>query len=162
MTTLYTLTAQYQALYEAELDDELFSDTLESLDEALEDKADGYAKVINQLKADELALAEEIKRLQEKKTAVQKKQTQLKQSLKNSMLLINRPKIKTTLFSFNIQKNPPSVEIDESKFMRSEFTQDYLVQQEPKIDRKKLITDLKAGREVAGAKLKQTEGLRIK
>lgn len=162
MTTLYTLTAQYQALYEMDLDDELFNDTLESLDEALEDKADGYAKVINQLKADELALAEEIKRLQEKKASVQKKQTQLKQSLENSMLLINRPKIKTTLFSFNIQKNPPSVEIDESKFMRSEFTQDYLVQQEPKIDRKKLITDLKAGREVAGAKLKQTEGLRIK
>lgn len=161
--TLYELTERYQQIYQLELDDELFNDTIESLDEALEDKADGYAKVINQLKADEQALSTEIARLKQKKEAVQKKQKQLKEALELAMLTAKKPKFKTALFSFNIQKNPASLKIDEKVFLKSMFADEFLIEQKPKIDTAKVKEALKNGDTLLeGAELVQSESLRIR
>ena len=50
-----------------------------------------------------------------------------------------------------IQNNPPSVRVtDESKLIG------YLVEQPKKLDKKAIMTDLKAGREVSGAELQHS------
>jgi len=163
--TLYELTAEYLQLLEwaedPELDPEVLEDTLEGLTGEIEIKADGYAKVIAQLKADAAALKAEIDRLTERKRKAEDSVERLTKSLGTAMILMDKRKFKTDLFSFTIQKNPPAVVIDEQYI--ENIPEDYLIYQDPKIDKARIKADLKAGRNLDGiAHLEQTEGLRIK
>ncbi|EAF1170001.1 TPA: siphovirus Gp157 family protein, partial [Listeria monocytogenes] len=56
-----------------------------------------------------------------------------------------------------IQKNPPSVEIVEEALLKSFF-----LLQEPKIDKKRIAEILKSGEEVKGARLVESESIRIR
>ena len=71
MPTLYELTDQVRGvkdLLDADfIDEETFNDTMEGLEGDLEVKADGLMAFVANLKAEEQALANEIKRLQTKK-----------------------------------------------------------------------------------------------
>jgi len=160
MATLYELTGQFRTIYDMdELDENVWLDTLESLEGEIEEKADGYAKVITNLTADIEPLDKEIKRLQAKKQVIQNKITGLKESLQESMQATGKTKFKTDLYSFNVQKNPASVEVlDENKIYIDYFK----VEQVRKLDKKLLLADLKAGKEVPGVEIKQTESLRIR
>ena len=75
MATLYELTAQFQNLLEMasdpEVDWDIFEDTLEALEGDIETKADGYAKVIEQLDSEKAAIDYEIKRLTAQKVVRQ-------------------------------------------------------------------------------------------
>ena len=164
-TTLYELTEDFMRLYEmadeCDLTQEDIADTLESLQYELEEKADGYAMVIRQLDGDIAILKAEIDRLSGRKKTVENNIKRMKQSLEMAMRAANKPKIKTKLFSFGIQKNPPSVVMDEQYI--ENIPDEYLIPQEPKIDKKKIKEDLKAGVNLEGlAHLEQTEGLRIR
>ena len=74
------------------------------------------------------------------------------------MQVTGKTKFKTPLFSFGIQKNPTSVQIEEGATIPDK----YLIAQEPKIDRKGMIADLKEGIEIKGCTLTQSESLRIR
>lgn len=74
MTTPFNLTDAYQQVYDliAEQGDEtVLIETLQSINDALEEKADGYVAVIKTLEADNVAIDEEIKRLRQRKTSNQ-------------------------------------------------------------------------------------------
>ena len=66
--TLYEITDEYRQLLEMaedpDMDPEVLRDTIEAIDADLDDKADGYAKVIRTMEAEEAGLDAEIKRLQ--------------------------------------------------------------------------------------------------
>ena len=55
MSNLYELTNNYETLlnmlYDEDADEEMILDTLESIEGEIEDKADGYAKIIRELEA---------------------------------------------------------------------------------------------------------------
>lgn len=156
MATLYELTGQFNRVAEMLLDNEnnqAAIDTLEAIDLSIEDKAEGYAKLIRNMEADSKAIAEEIKSQQDRKRINDNKINNMKQSLEEAMKSIGKTKFKTPLFSFNIQKNQPSVEIIDESLIPDEFKHT-----EIKID-KKLIKD--AGG-VPGVEIKQTESLRIR
>lgn len=164
-TTLYEITEDFRRLYEmadeCDLTPEDIADTLESLQYELEEKADGYAMVMRQLEGDIALLKAEIDRLSGRKKTVENNIKRMKQGLETAMKAANKPKIKTKLFSFGIQKNPPSVVMDEQYI--ENIPDEYLIPQEPKIDKKKIKEDLKAGVNLEGlAHLEQTEGLRIR
>lgn len=76
------------------------------------------------------------------------------------MIATGKVKFKTDLFSFNIQKNPPSVELDEEHLELIPI--EYLIPQDPKPDKKRMLAELKEGKELGFARLKQTESLRIR
>lgn len=65
--TLYELTTQYQALLELaedpDVDPEVLADTMDGLDGDIEEKADGYAKVIKSLEAQAAGVKTELDRL---------------------------------------------------------------------------------------------------
>ena len=109
MSTLYELTEQYLALmemaYDPEVDDQTFKDTMEGLWGEIEEKADGYAKIITSLKADEDALKAEEERLYARRKALENRRQRLMENLEANMREIGKTKFKTALFSFNIQKN---------------------------------------------------------
>ncbi|WP_270289393.1 siphovirus Gp157 family protein [Enterocloster citroniae] len=106
---LYELTEQYQILqdmaYDPEVDEQTLRDTMEGLWGAIEEKADGYAKIITGMKADIEALKEEEERLYARRKRLEDRQKWLKDNLEANMREIGKTKFKTALFSFNIQKN---------------------------------------------------------
>lgn len=156
MATLYELTGKFNQVAEMLTEDEFnpaVIDTLESLDLAIEDKADGYARLIKNQEADSKGIAEEIKRLQARKQAIDNSIKNMKLSLQNAMIEIGKTKFKTDLFSFNIQKNPAKVEIVNEELIPDQF-------KKIKIEFDK--TAIKKAENVPGAELVQSESLRIR
>ena len=163
--TLYEITEDYQHVLaiaeDPDIDPEVLQDTLEALSGALEVKADGYARVIRQLEADSDALSAEIARLTARKRTADNSIGRMKEALKSAFLATGTAKIKTDLFTITIQRNPASVVMDEQYI--ENIPAEYLIEQEPKLNRQKIKEDLKAGKDLQGiAHLEQTEGLRIR
>lgn len=164
MFSIYELTEDYIKLLsmaeDPDIEEEVFLDTLEGIEGALEDKAEGYAKVMRQLEANAGALDTEIKRLQERKTLVTKNVERMKKTLQTMMEATGKTKFKTELFSFNVQNNPPSLVLDSEDI--ETIPMEYLVPQDPKIDKTKIKADIKAGKEITFAHMEATKSLRIK
>ena len=163
--TLYELTSDYMNLLELaedpDIDEQAFMDTLEGIDGALEDKAEGYAKVIRTLEGDAAACDAESKRLRNKKQAIERNIDRMKTALQYAMETTGKTKFKTALFSFGIQKNPAAVVIDEGYIKN--IPDRFLIPQDPQIDKKAIKEALKAGEDLEGiAHLEQTESLRIR
>lgn len=161
MGTLYELKSEYIQLRDMagdpDISPEALRDTMEAINGELEDKADGYAKVIRELEAEEAGLDAEIKRLQARKSAVSGNKGRIKDALESAMRETGKLKFKTALFSFGIQKNPPSVAI-----LSENIPLDYLVVPDPQPDKKRILAELKAGATFDWAELRQTEALRIR
>ena len=160
MSTLYELTNQYQQLLEleSEIDEQTFIDTLQSIDEAIEDKAENLAKVIKEMEATITTIANEVNRLQSKKQVVANRVSNLKTYLQGEMEKVNKTKIKGELFTVNIQNNPPSLRVDRT----DNIPKDFFVEQEPTLDKKALKEAVKNGEVIEGVALVQTRSLRIR
>ena len=162
MSTLYQLSDEYQELLsmalDPDIDEEALADTLEGIEGEIEDKADGYAKAMRNLEADASAIKAEIARLTERKKHIEANIDRMKRSLKTAMRLTGKTKFKTSLFSFNIAKNPASLKIDNPDRVPAEF----LIPQDPKIDTGGIKKELKEGVVYGWCHLEQSESLRIR
>ena len=155
---LYKLSVAFQEVQNMELDPEVMKDTLDSIEDAIENKAENIAKLIRNLESDVSAYKEEEDRLKTKRQVTENKVKWLKTYLEDNMKLTGKTKFKSGMFNFSIQKNPVSVNILDERIIPEEF----LIPQLPKIDKTALKDVLKTGVEIPGAELKQTEGLRIR
>lgn len=154
---LYELTEMYNNLLDLDLDEKDLQGALSNIDDEIEVKADNIAKVLKDMEAEVKAIVDEEFRLSSRRKAIENRSKKLKEYLQSQMELVDKKKFKTTLFSFNIQKNTPSLKIiDESK-----IPEDYF-----KIEKKLNKTDLKEavknGLFQDAAELVQTESLRIR
>lgn len=106
---IYELTGNYEhllnMLYDEDVDEKALLDTLESIEGDIEDKADGYAKIIKELEAQSKARKEEAKRLTESAQTLDNRIKMLKSNLFNCMKITGKTKFTTNLFSFSIAKN---------------------------------------------------------
>ena len=155
---LYELSVAFQEVQNMDLDPEVMKDTLDSIEDAIENKAENIAKLIRNLESDVSAYKEEEDRLKTKRQATENKVKWLKTYLEDNMKLTGKTKFKSGMFNFSIQKNPASVNIIDENIL----PKDFLIPQPPKVDKTALKDVLKTGVEVPGAELKQTEGLRIR
>ena len=159
---LYELTQNYLNLQELleneEIPKEMVIDALDNVGEELEAKAENIAKLIKTLEIDITGYKQEETRLSTKRKSLENRVKILKEYLDNAMKVTGKTKFKGQLFSFSIQKNTPSVKVVDEKLIPEE----YFVPQEPTLDKKRLLTDLKNGEEVPGAEINQTESLRIR
>lgn len=109
MSNLYQLTSNYETvlnmIYDEEVDEQMILDTLEAIEGEFEHKADGYAKIISELRGDAEKIKAEKQRLEKRQKSIESKANLLKENLYNSMKQIGKPNFKTELFSFNIQKS---------------------------------------------------------
>lgn len=158
---LFELTENYVKFFtEFENADEVTEEMQEMADNLnveIEEKCDNYAKMIRNLEADIEDFKNQEKIFNEKRKSAENKVKWLKQNLQASMELQNRKKVKTDLFSFNIQKNTPSLEITNEKNIDDSY---YRV--ERILNKKELLKDIKEGLIVDGVEIKQTESLRIR
>ena len=165
MATLYQLTDDYLTLLEMaedpDMDEQALMDTMEGIEGEIEIKAEGYAKVIRTLEGDAAACDAESKRLRNKKQTIENNIKRMKSALQMAMETTGKRKFKTPLFSFNIQKNTPSVVMDEAYI--ENIPERFLVYKDPEINRKAIKDAINAGEDIGGiAPLEQTESLRIK
>lgn len=159
--TLFELTAEYKYILELaedpEADPDIISTHLEEITLDIKDKADNIAHVLTQLSGDIETIKKEEERLYRVRTRLTGNMERLKVYLENSMRETGMVKFKTAYHSFRIQKNPQSVRILEGETIPEK----YLIPQPPKVDKRAILADMKAGEELPFAELYQTEGVRI-
>ena len=154
---LYELTEMYLNLKNMDIEEGDLNAALENIDDEIETKADNIAKVLRDFDGDIEVLKSEEERLAKKRKAIENRQKHLKEYLQNAMLVLDKRKFKADLFSFNIQKNAPSLKIlDESK-----IPEDYY-KIEKKLNKNDLKEAVKNGLFEDAAELVQTESLRIR
>lgn len=162
MAKLYELTEHYNNLLELinneEVPKELIEKALSEVNEEFEVKAENIAKLIKSLEVDVNGYKEEEKRMSTQRKYLENKISNLKEYLDGSMKALDKQKIKGKVFTLAIQKNPPSVEILNLECIDNK----YLIPQDPTVDKKAILEDLKNNIEVTGATIKQTESLRIR
>lgn len=161
MASLFDLSTDYQQLYDLiseQEDEQILKDTLASINDAIEDKADGYVAVIKTLEGDNKVIDEEIKRLRQRKTSNQNGVKRLKESLQEVMEQTGKEKFKTALNSYSIANNPPSLDITDESLIPKQ----YYIEQQPKLDKKELLKVVKDGLEIKGVELKQSRSLRVR
>ena len=141
-----------------ETDPEALADTMEAIDGEIEVKADGYAKVMKEMKVFEDAKRAEGKRQIDGANALKVKRERMSETLANAMRLTGKTKFKTAFAGYNLQKNPPSLKID----MPDRVPDEFLIPQEPKVDSAAIKKELKEGVVYGWCHLEQSESLRIR
>ena len=157
---LYELTDSYLKVLELiENGEEGLEDTLESINDTIELKADGYARIIRNLEANAVALKVEIDRLTNRRRSIENSIDRLKENLKNAMIATGKEKIKTDLFNVTVANNPVAVNVIDEKLIPEEYFKVEIIR---KLDKLSLRDAIKSGEEIQGAELMQGKGLRIK
>lgn len=168
MASLYDLTGDYAKLAEymeqVELEPEMqeaLEDALNNLDEDIEIKLENYAKIIKNFESDIAGLKAEEERLAKKRKAMENSIKHMKERMTIAMQQTGKLDIKGELFKFKVQANPPAVVMDVNYI--EDVPEKYLIAQDPKIDKKKLAEDLKAGVDLEGvAHLEASASVRIR
>ena len=156
---LYELNESFQNIQSLiEEGQEGLEDTLESIELAIEEKLENVGKVIRNLEGEATKFKEEEKRLADRRRSLENNIKYLKQYAENSMLVTGDKKIKAGLFTFALQKNPPSVSVFNDVIVPKK----YYIPVDPKLDKTKIKEDLKNGESIPGVELKQGESLRIR
>ncbi|MGQ7085432.1 siphovirus Gp157 family protein, partial [Bacillus cereus group sp. BceL107] len=96
--------------------------------------------------------------LAERRRAVENNCKSLKDYLYQQMTLLEVKRIKGTIVTVGIQKNPASLDIAEDAVVPPE----YMIPQPPKVDKKLLLAAVKDGMQWDGITLRQSEGVRIR
>jgi hypothetical protein len=157
---LYELTNNYRQLLEMaeEMDPQTLQDTLEAIQESIEDKAENTAKLIRSIEVDIEVIKAEEKRLAERRKALETKVTHIKEYLQNQMEAAGLTKVKRPTLTISIQANPPSVTVLDESLIPSA----YIIPQPPKVSKKDILAALKQGEFIPGVEINQGKGLRIK
>lgn len=158
---LYELNENYNRLMMMLEDDEenvAIQDTLDSIDEAIEQKFENIEKWRRNLQVSIDGFKAEEERIKAKRQALEKRSACLKQYLQDFMFNTGRTKVNTDIFDFRIQKNPASVQVTELE----KIPQEFLIPQDPKVDKTSIKAALKNGIFIPGVEMVQTEGLRVK
>lgn len=157
---LYELAQNYAQLLEMaeEMESDALVDTLESLQDAIEEKAENIAKLVKNLEADVKIIKEEEQRLAERRRAIEVKIERLKTYLQEQLETAGIEKVKRPTITVAIQANPPSVDVIDETAIPSDF----LIPQAPKVDKRSILERLKKGEAIPGVTLKQTKGVRIR
>jgi predicted nuclease with TOPRIM domain len=156
---LYELSLNYAHVMEMaeEMEPEVLKDTLETIEEEIQDKAENIAKLVKNLNADVDALKAEEKRLADRRKSLENKVTNLKTYLQEQLEVAGLDKVKRPTLTVSIQNNPPSVKVIDEKLLSA-----YMVPVDPKLDKKTLLSDLKEGKVIDGAEIFQSRGVRIR
>lgn len=159
---LYELTEQFRKLEEMAcgIDCQEDSDALSALwaeiADGFEEKAERTAMVIKNLSAESEAIKAEEERLRLRRKAIESSADNLKGYLEAHMKATGINKVQGKLFTLSIQKNPPSLKLDEEKLADGWWR----IKREP--DSAKIKDAIKDGQDVTGAWLEQGESLRIR
>jgi hypothetical protein len=166
---LYKISNQYlecaRQAEDCEVPEEYIKDTLESITGDFDQKIDNIASLIKNLKAQSMAIKEEIKSLRGRAIQKDRSVDGLLEYLKTNMVLFERHAIETARNKITIKKNPQSVEIqNEEKFVTWAYEEypDLLDFLTPVPNKKYIKEALKNGENIPYAQLVNKERIEIK
>ena len=168
MASIYELNAEFSTLWQlmedGTLEDEALIGAFECAKEDLADKLEGYCKFIKNLESDIAGLKEEEKRLATRRKTMENTVERAKEAMKFAMQTAGEKKLGAGSFTVSVQQNPPKVILDEQYL--ENIPEKYLVPQEPTINKKLMLEDLKDNFEVPElqgiAHLETGESIRIR
>jgi hypothetical protein len=114
------------------------ADELVTLDESVDRKVEGWTKWIRCVESDAAAAKAEADRLAERATAFKRLAERLRDTLRDVMIRLDKPKVKTALFTVTVKKSPPSVAAVSLPDLPTKFLKPPLPQ-EP--DKKKILDE---------------------
>lgn len=159
MPTLYELKDKYLKLLDLALEEDaaVFQDTLEALEDAIEDKAENIVCVIKEMEGDINTLKAEEKRLKERRQALEKKKEHLRWYLQDELEVMNIPRLKTAKFTISLRDNAPKVNVIDETLIPFNF-----IKTAYSVDKKAVKEALESGQEVVGATLVRERGISIR
>jgi hypothetical protein len=160
MPKLYHLTSQYNEIFytmDEESDFGQLEEMLSAIEEEFEVKAENIAKLIKSFDGDIEGFKAEEKRLASRRKTLENYQDRMKQYLESNMKATGKEKIKGNVFSLAMQQNPLKVVVHDEGAI-SEMYKEY----EVKLDKKRMLEDIKLGIEVPGVHTEQSISLRIR
>lgn len=140
--------------------DEALEMALQQIDVAIEEKAEGIAKLVKMLDYDADVYKAEEKRLADRRRAIENKRDRIKEYLKLQMERVGKDKIKLPMATLALQNNPPAVHITDDKAIPAKYITIIPEQHVP--DKKAILEALRAGNEVPGAEVTQGRHLRLR
>lgn len=135
-------------------------DTLESLDEAFKDKAEGCIKLAVSKQCEASAITLEIDRLKKRKEKLEKDAAWLEGYVEREMMRTNLTEVKSSLFTLKLRLSPPSVVVDDVSAIPTHYLR--IVPATTAPDKTAIKEAIKEGIEVPGARLSQSLKLNIK
>lgn len=169
MATLYELLDDYDYLYkllsngdaidkETGEVDELVAEQLWMCKDALNDKIQNYGIIVKQLIADAKMFDDELKNLEKRKARAERNAEWLKEFLSTAMQQMEMTEFKNSKVNITFRKSSKVEITDPNKLDKK-----YMVEKTTYTPSKTMIADdLKAGIEVEGAKLVETQNIQIK
>lgn len=137
---LYEFAQQYNQLLDLldneDVDFEVIADTIESIEEAFEEKAENIVKVIRQLQAEAKILKEEKERIAKLQKSKENQVERLREYLKYNMTKMGKDKIKTPICSISVKDKKPTFEVVDINLV--ELVIPDAVSWEVKVDKTKL------------------------
>ena len=165
MTTLYKLTDTMKYLLDlaqtGEVDQETIDATIESMDLTtdIESKIDGYAYVMDELKASNDRIQDEIKRLQARKRVQMNNYTRMRETLLDTFKLLKLDKVKTDKYTVSVRRNPIKMIVRDESNIPKRFYEE----QAPRLNKSELKEYLKnSDEDLEGVELTQEESLQIR
>jgi len=122
MTHLYELSNAYKMLQETdELTQEELNEALNNIGELFSEKASNIGKLTLSLQSDAEAIDSELKRLGQRKQALDNRVKGLKFYLAQEMEATNIDKVKNEVLTISLRSNPPSVNVVDSDSIPTNF-----------------------------------------
>ena len=156
---LYELTGEflklYQLMQECDIEEDVFKDTLEAVEGEIDYKCESYCKVINSLNGDSESLEKEIDRLKARQKKIKNNVERLRTAMQTMLEVTGKDKIKTSLFTISLRKNPPKL------MVTGDVPKEFFIPQEPKRN-DAAIKNLLKTQKLDFAHLEQTQSLSIR
>lgn len=167
MATMYELTGAYLALSsmldEADsMDDIEYQAALESLielDDAIECKAECYARIIKNIQSDIAGLEAEEKRLKAMRETKKNTVERLRKTMLESMKATGKDKMPTSIGKWSVSKAPMSVNIID----KSKVPERFLEYAEPEVNKTAILAEHKmTGEDFEGVEFVQNDKIMFK
>ena len=165
MPNIYEIKASFMTLWSLiesdEYDEDMLTDAFANATDDLKEKLENCCKYIANEKAVIEGLKEEEERLKTKRKSLENAIERLKALMLDAMTTAGEKKLPCGTFTVSVQSNPDKVVMDEPYI--ENIPEEYLRFKDPEIDRKKILEDLKAGKDLEGiAHIERSDGLRIR
>jgi len=139
MASLYELTEDFltaqEMLFDDEIDSETIINTLDCIDCMIEEKSDGYAKIMKYAEGQISIMKKERERLYKREKMLEEKYKKMKEHLKQSLEMVGKTKFKTALHTFSVCQNggPQPIKINVDVDI-NDIPKEYTIPQPPKLD----------------------------
>ena len=165
MTALYVIAQDYRAAAEAlsdlDLDAQTVADTLDSLSGEFEEKAVAVAQFSRNLEATAAQIKDAETAMATRRKALENRADSLKRYLLGAMQTTGIGKIECPYFRLSVRDNPPAVDVFDAAQVPAEFMATP-PPPPPVPDKAAIKSAIKAGQDVPGCRLTQSQRLEIK